>query len=529
MKRLLSCVALAACTLLVHGKAGAAADGQTGPDYWYHDYREAMDAAASQQAMLLVYFRPSGGSVAEFFESQVLTDPAVRRALAEYVCLQLDADAEITVKERPLRLLAHAAFRDMKQKPGVAILDLAHPDASYYGRVVSALAFAEDRCYSASQLAVVLGLPPGGTAQRWREYWRRVRRPADSPGDVAAVQPGENRPEAVQAETPKGTREGEQTEAAEPEEAPEVTWLDDYAAACAQAKAAGRMLFIFFYDPADTKRCRRFETETLGDKAVVRKLQDYVCARLPVDAEIESDGKPLALLEHGAFQHMSGRPGVAILDFAHADAPYYGHVVSAFPLTERLWYSPSHMLVILDLPPAKLTQRTLIYAVRIHPERPASTAGTPDPYLLEEACEHSRHQARIRVQGHHRWERRFHRINSRLPAGLTASEVCAESWPGEGLVEAAIECVRSWRHSSGHWSAVSSYHPRYGYDIHRGSNGIWYATGIFGRGHVARAVLAGEQGTKPVGPAVADADLSRPEAAHGIPASLVGKGAPSQR
>jgi hypothetical protein len=64
---------------------------------------------------------------------------------------------------------------------------------------------------------------------------------------------------------------------------------------------------------------------------------------------------------------------------------------------------------------------------------------------------------------------------------MTASEVCAESWPGENLVEAAVECVRCWRLSQGHWSAVRAAHRLFGYDMKRGSNGIWYATGIFGR------------------------------------------------
>ena len=120
--------------------------------------------------------------------------------------------------------------------------------------------------------------------------------------------------------------------------------------------------------------------------------------------------------------------------------------------------------------------------MRTHPERPASTKGQFHPVLAEEAESASEYQARIGRQGHHFWETRFHRINARLPHGLTASEVCAESWPGQGLLESAIECVRCWRLSSGHWSAVRAEHRCYGYDIKRGSNGIWYATGIFGRG-----------------------------------------------
>jgi hypothetical protein len=136
------------------------------------------------------------------------------------------------------------------------------------------------------------------------------------------------------------------------------------------------------------------------------------------------------------------------------------------------------MAVILTLPPGTLTQRTLIYAVRTHPEKPASADGELSPYLLEETRDHSQYQADIRLQGHHFWESRFHRVMSRLN-GSSAREVCAESWPGQNLVDAAEECVHSWRQSSGHWSAVRSPQRSFGYDMKRGSNGIWYATGIF--------------------------------------------------
>ena len=180
-------------------------------------------------------------------------------------------------------------------------------------------------------------------------------------------------------------------------------------------------------------------------------------------AEIRVEEGQIALLEHAAFAEMLGRPGAAILDFAHREAPYYGHVVSTFPLLEGRPYTPQQLAVILDLPPGTRTQRSLIYAVRIHPDGPASTKGSFDPYLAEEARRHSEHQARIQRQGHHNWERRFHRINAKLPPGLLAREVCAESWPGETLVDAAEECVRCWRLSSGHWSAVSASHDAYAY------------------------------------------------------------------
>jgi hypothetical protein len=144
-----------------------------------------------------------------------------------------------------------------------------------------------------------------------------------------------------------------------------------------------------------------------------------------------------------------------------------------------LYYRPEPVIAMLDLPPGTLTQRTMIFAVRTHPERPASAYGRFHPVLAGEAQSHSDHQARIRVQGHHSWETRFHRINARIGNGSSATEVVAESWPGETLVEAAIECVHSWRQSPGHWGAVRSSHAEFGFDMRRGGNGIWYATGIF--------------------------------------------------
>ena len=246
------------------------------------------------------------------------------------------------------------------------------------------------------------------------------------------------------------------------------------------AKAEKKMLLLCFHDTGKDCVCDRFQAQTLANQAICRRLQDYVCVRLPLDAKIKVKGKETVLLRHPTFSEMLGRPGVAILDFAHTDAPYYGCVVSTFPLIGKRWYTPEQVSVILDLPPGTLTQRTLIYVVRTHPEKPASTKGQLDPNLAKEAESHSQYQARIRLQGHHNWGMRFQRINARLPGGQPAREVCAESWPGKRLVEAAIDCVACWRSSSGHWSAVRSAHGYYGYDMKLGSNGIWYATGIFG-------------------------------------------------
>jgi len=264
-------------------------------------------------------------------------------------------------------------------------------------------------------------------------------------------------------------------------EPPQLQWLTSYAEATEMAKREARMMLICFHQPGASEICDRFVAETLSDPEVAEKLKRFVRVKLPIDATVRSDGEEVVLLEHEAFAEMLRRPGVALIDYAHKDTPYYGTVVSTFPLIDGHSYTAAEMGVILDLPPGTLTQRTLIYAVRTHPDRPASTQGEFNSYLAEEAALHSQHQARIRRQGHHNWDRRFHRINSKLPDGLLACEVCAESWPGEHLVEAAIECVRCWRLSSGHWRTVCAPHRVYGYDMRRGSNGVWYATGIFSR------------------------------------------------
>jgi hypothetical protein len=236
----------------------------------------------------------------------------------------------------------------------------------------------------------------------------------------------------------------------------------NYVEAYARAERQGRMLVLYFHDEEDQK-CLRFEREVLNDLIVRAKLQECAFARPPVTA---------------ASKVLHGQPGIVIIDLT--GSPNHGQIVSQFPITDKLSYTAEQMRVILSLPTGSLTQRTLIYAVRVHPEGPASTSGKFDPYLAKEAESHSANQARRQQQGHHGWDARFHRINAKFP-GLTASEVCAESWPGESLVEAAVECVNSWRQSPGHWRAVKQACPVYGYDMKRGRNGVWYATGIFGQ------------------------------------------------
>lgn len=265
--------------------------------------------------------------------------------------------------------------------------------------------------------------------------------------------------------------------------AEQVRWLDDYSEAMKRAELGRKMLLVYFYDRDPDGNQKRFEAEALNSPQVQAKLnRDYIAVELPTDHEVSIGGERSQLIQHESFAELHGRPGVAIIDFAHDDEAVHGFVVSVLPLHDSRYFrfDPRHLSVMLDLPPGTLTQRTMIFAVRIHPEKPKSTLGRPNRELFSAAHDHSRHQARILKQGHHNWGSRFQRLTGLLPGGLHAQEVVAESWPGEGLVDAAIDCVDCWRQSSGHWNAVRSDQPQYGYDIKKGPNGIWYATGLFG-------------------------------------------------
>ncbi len=270
----------------------------------------------------------------------------------------------------------------------------------------------------------------------------------------------------------------------------QVRWHSDYFEAYKIASRDHKMLFIYFcsnglmqhapgtpipLDPIDS---------ALSIAAERAKLDNFVLVRLPVDTNVTVSGRSTRLLSDAAFGELRDGPGLAIIDLAHTGESYYGFVVSECPFTPGKYYhfEPEHAATLLDLPAGTMTQRTMIFAVRIHPERPASTLGSANPVLYDEAEKQSRYQATIQVQGHHQWESRFRRIISRLLGRGTPGtpvEVVAESWPNEGLIDSCIDCVDSWHHSPDHWSQVHIQHVGYGYDIKRGANGIWYATGIF--------------------------------------------------
>lgn len=395
---------------------------------WQTDYAATMAAAERDDVQMVVYFCDGDNPSCHRFDEELAGAEEARKYLSECRCVRLPIDAEITSGGKKIRLLEHPAFLELQGGAGLIVFDFATESVSQRGRVVRTLPF-RDGGEAVDRALAFLGARPDP--------------------EVGVASP--------------------------------IEWMTDYAEATARAEGEERMLLVYFERADGTGGCAQFETETLLKAEVREHLDSYVCLKLSVDAEVNLEGTKTVLLKHPSFAEMVGLPGVAIVDYSDPKAPYFGQVVSTFPFLKGNAYDPMQMHVILTLPPGKLTQRTLIYAVRTHPESPQSTSGRLDPYLLSEAESHSVHQARIRLQGHHAWESRFHRITGRLGGGLLATEVCAESWPGQNLLEAALDCVSCWRQSSGHWRSVRSAHPVFAYDIRRGSNGIWYATGIFGK------------------------------------------------
>jgi hypothetical protein len=259
------------------------------------------------------------------------------------------------------------------------------------------------------------------------------------------------------------------------------SWLVSYDKALASAKSDRKWLLVWIFDPASSEANAELQTSVLAEQEIVERLSaSYVAVKLPLTATTNREEKEVRLIEQSGFAELRGRPGLAIIDQTDENSPLFGQVVSVYPFYRRNITAP-HLAALLDLPHGTLTQRTLIFAIRTHRDRPASATGNMHPLLSVEAQKHSIHQASIGLQGHHNWDARFHAINGRLESGHVAYEVCSESWPGQTMLDAAEECVDSWRQSGGHWGQVSRQASYYGYDMRQGRNGVWYATGIFGR------------------------------------------------
>ena len=271
-----------------------------------------------------------------------------------------------------------------------------------------------------------------------------------------------------------------------------ILWETDYEFALEMARSSSRRLLIYLYaDNASTipeelaalsivSASRKFDANVLDDCFVRSGLCWYVLLKLPMDAKIiDENGAEQSIHSLPGFEHMIGHPGLVVIDFECRNTPYYGEVVGILPFLRGIPPTAAQTEVFLELPPGTLTQRTLIYAIRIHPDRPQSTNGEPAPAVMQAATEHALFQAERGVLSHHNFGERSYQVRVALGEGGMPAEICAQSQSGIGLFEGAIACVRAWRHSSGHWSIARKYHRYFGYDMARGKNGAWYAVGFF--------------------------------------------------
>jgi len=262
-----------------------------------------------------------------------------------------------------------------------------------------------------------------------------------------------------------------------------LAWHTDYAEAYAQAKRDHQQLFIFFRDESQENVADAYERNVLADELLEESLARYTRAIVPLDTpsigneDSEDAYQAQPLVEHDAFEHLHQRQGLVIIDFVEPGSPIHGLITAAHPFTPGKHYTFRSTLAVLGLPRGTITQRALVYAVRIHPDAPASTDRAVNHYLFEQAHQHSLTQARYSQVGHQNWSHRFQVISAQLGGRYGVNEIAA-SGNGETMIEAAQDCVAGWRQSPGHWQHVAGHPQFYGYDLVQSGTGKWYGTGI---------------------------------------------------
>ncbi len=260
-----------------------------------------------------------------------------------------------------------------------------------------------------------------------------------------------------------------------------TTWLTSYTEATDLAMQQKKDLVIYFAAKGELD-------SVLANPEVAKKLDNFVCLKVPTDYKVGEK----KLLDYAVLGDMMGKPGLAVISYQDKKLSTFATVISAHPITGSRYgwvpaYGPQQVIITLDLPAfASLSQRSMIYAVRVHPEVPQSVFSVCHPAFLEHARNHSTRQASSQRQHHADILAASGTLRSKVEMGFSGTqEVVAESWGrfvgGENVLEAAFSCIDAWRHSSGHWGAVARRHTYFGYDIAQGANGTWYATGIFGQ------------------------------------------------
>ncbi|HEY3963735.1 MAG TPA: hypothetical protein VGM05_04205 [Planctomycetaceae bacterium] len=259
-----------------------------------------------------------------------------------------------------------------------------------------------------------------------------------------------------------------------------LDWHVDYTAAYREAREDRKMLFVFFRDDARPRIADFYETDVLANAELVESLKSVVRVVVPLTAARPTqtpDEAERTLLSHDSFKYLYGRQGIAMIDLTDPASELHGQVVSAHPFTPGLHYTVRGTRLVLGLPRGSVTQRALIYAVRLHPAAPVSTTdGKCHGYLCKAARDSSQLMANYGSVGHHDWGTRQGDIA--VQTGRSAMEVAAMSG-NQSLIGAAIELVDQWYGSPAHWGIMSAPAAIFGYDIVRDASGNWWGTGLF--------------------------------------------------
>lgn len=268
-----------------------------------------------------------------------------------------------------------------------------------------------------------------------------------------------------------------------------LIWHENYADAIADAKAKQQFLLVYFRDAKESEVQRIFEQETLLDPEVNKALANYVLARIPVDT-MSTKVTNKRLIDRPAFGVMLGKAGYAIVDFKSTGTSYYEYVVSGMPFVKfpilggfsgvggdyLAHYRPwrvNQFREALALPAQSIKVRSLIFAVRIHPDRYKSTIGSPFPLAVEIACDQSRRQSRMNNVTHS-----GSRFGELAQFGGSASEIAAPTY-SNNITAASLEAVAGWSGSPPHLRDMRAAHKKYGYCLDKTENGRWFATGDF--------------------------------------------------
>lgn len=229
----------------------------------------------------------------------------------------------------------------------------------------------------------------------------------------------------------------------------------DYPKALAEALEAKKLLVVEFGKCIDVAAI------------TPEKRKSFVWCQVPLDyrCRLENDKEDRPLRERPGFSHVGEDRGIVLVE--GRDVPERGNVVSV--LTPS-YFKAGGFLELLDLPIGSLESRTLVWAVRRHPGKPASAWGTQSARLHDYAMRWARHQAEINKQYH-----------SDILAGGVRSENVAETFDHyPGLLEGAEQLVYMWSQSEGHWKNMSTQWKAFGYGMAWSPKGnCWFGCQVF--------------------------------------------------